>query len=132
MPSTIQRTFLLLAVFQALHSFEEYVSRLWEHLAPARFVSGLISDDLSFGFAVINLTIVALVFWSYLGPVRNAGSGARPLVWFWAVLETLNGAGHILFGISSGGYFSGLYTAPFLLSVGAYLLVQLNRTPEAA
>lgn len=125
MTTRIQRAFLWLAIFQALHSLEEYVFRLWDVLAPARFLSGLVSDDLPLGFAAINLTIVATVFWCYFVPVRNGGSSARAIVWFWAVLETLNGFGHIGFGIAAGGYFPGLYTAPFLLLVGGYLLLQL-------
>jgi len=125
-----KNAFLLLAIFQALHSLEEYVFKLWEHLYPARLLSGLVSDDLSFGFAVINSTIVVLIFWSYLIPLRNNVIWARKVVWFWAVLETLNGVGHIWFGVSSGGYFPGLYTAPFLLLIGVLLIRQLlaNRT----
>lgn len=130
MTARIQNAFLLLAIFQALHSLEEYFFELWDHLAPARFLSGLVSDDLRLGFATINLMIIVLVFWCYLGPVRNARPSARAIVWFWAILETLNGIGHIGFGFSSGGYFPGLYTAPFLLLVGVFLLVQLARTPQ--
>jgi Protein of unknown function with HXXEE motif len=125
--SRIANAFLLLAVLQALHSLEEYFSRLWDRLAPARFVSSLISDNLPFGFAVINIGIVALAFWCYLVPVRRSLPGARGIVLFWAMLESLNGAGHILFGISAGGYFPGLYTAPLLLLCGLYLLVQVTR-----
>lgn len=127
MSSRSARTFLLLAVLQALHSLEEYVGRLWEQLAPARFVSSLVSDDLAVGFAIINLGIVALAFWCYLVPVRRSLPSARGVVLFWAILESLNGAGHILFGIDAGGYFPGLYTAPFLLLCGLYLLVQVTR-----
>ena len=128
----IRRVFLLLTVLQALHSLEEYAGHLWEKLAPARFVSSLVSDDLSVGFAVINIGIVLLAFWCYLVPVRKSLPGARAVVLFWAILESLNGAGHILFGINAGGYFPGLYTAPLLLLCGLYLLVQVTRDPNSA
>ena len=59
MDATAQRLFLLLIVAQALHSIEEYAFALWEVLAPARFVSGLVSENLSVGFAVANAMIVA-------------------------------------------------------------------------
>ena len=128
----IRRAFLLLTVLQALHSLEEYAGHLWEKLAPARFVSSLVSDDLPVGFAAINIGIVLLAFWCYLVPVRKSLPGARGVVLFWAILESLNGAGHILFGINAGGYFPGLYTAPLLLLCGLYLLVQVTRDPNSA
>lgn len=128
----IRRAFLLLTLLQALHSLEEYAGHLWEKLAPARFVSSLVSDDLPVGFAAINIGIVLLAFWCYLVPVRKSLPGARGVVLFWAILESLNGAGHILFGINAGGYFPGLYTAPLLLLCGLYLLVQVTRDPNSA
>ena len=126
MSDNFKRTFLFLAIFQALHSIEEYFFELWKHLYPARVLSGLVSDDLPFGFAVINSVIVALIFLSYAALLRNATPSVSIVVWFWAILETLNGAGHVWFGISSGGYFPGLYTAPFLLLLGGFSLWQLT------
>ena len=39
-----QLVFLLLILAQAAHSIEEYVSKLYEVFAPARFVSSLVSN----------------------------------------------------------------------------------------
>jgi hypothetical protein len=36
MTTRIQYAFLLIAIFQTLHSLEEYFFALWDHLAPAR------------------------------------------------------------------------------------------------
>ena len=132
MNANIKRAFLFVAVFQFLHSVEEYVFELWEHLAPARFLSGLVSDDLPFGFAVINIAIVMLISFSYIVPVRNASPNARRVVWFWAMLETFNGAGHLWLGFSGTAYFPGLYTAPFLLLFGVVLMQQLITSRNAA
>ena len=121
-----KRNFLFLAMTQALHSLEEYGFELWEHLTPARFLSGVVSEDLPFGFAVINAVIVALIFLSYTTLTRNSAPTASKIAWFWAILETLNGAGHLWFGFSTGGYFPGLYTAPFLLIFAVLLLRQLT------
>ena len=44
--------FLALILTQAAHSVEEYVFRLYDVFAPARFVSGLVSDNHAAGFAV--------------------------------------------------------------------------------
>jgi hypothetical protein len=122
-----QRTFLLLIIFQALHSIEEYWFSLWEVLAPARFVSGLISDDLSLGFALINSSIVAFGIWSYVVPVRRKLSYAAGLAWFWTLLEFANGVGHLLFAFSARSYFPGVYSAPLLLICSVCLAMQLSR-----
>lgn len=132
MTPAIQRAFLSLAILQALHSIEEYRYALWEVLAPARYVSGLVSTDLSLGFAILNSGIVALAFCCYLGPVRRDARYARGVVWFWTVLELANGFGHIGFAVSAGAYFPGLYTAPFLVAVSGYLLRSLLRAGSAA
>ena len=39
-----QLVFLFLILAQAAHSIEEYVSKLYEVFAPARFVSSLVSN----------------------------------------------------------------------------------------
>jgi hypothetical protein len=48
-------------------------------------------------------------------------------MWFWAVLELCNGAGHIGLALLSRAYFPGLATAPFLLFFGGWLAVLLIR-----
>lgn len=127
----LSASFLIIVIFQTLHSLEEFFFELWKYLAPARFLSGLISDNLSFGFAIINTSIVAFALWTYVVPVRQAKTYAVPLMWFWAGLEFLNGSGHLWFGLSSGGYFPGLATAPFLVAISSCLAMQLatNRQP---
>jgi len=52
MDSRTRMAFGLLVLSQAVHSIEEYVSRLFDVFALTRFVSGLISRDL----ATINIT----------------------------------------------------------------------------
>ena len=123
-----QRTFFLLIAFQALHSIEEYYYSLWEVLAPARYVSGLVSSDLAVGFAVINLTIVAFGIWSCVIPVRRSASYAPVIIWFWILLEFANGVGHIWFTVSSHSFFPGIYTAPFLLTISCYLAMEVVRS----
>ena len=64
MDPRIRWAFLALIVAQAAHSIEEYVFRLFDVFAPARFVSGLVSDDLSVGFAFGNAGLVMFGLWS--------------------------------------------------------------------
>jgi hypothetical protein len=132
-----QIAFLLLVLAQAAHSIEEYVTRLYEVFAPARLVSSLISSDLSVGFLVFNTALVAFGFWCWAVPVRAGWRAAGGLVWFWAFLELGNGIGHLVLALSSGGYFPGALTAPFLLAFAVWLAVLLARqarrpTPASA
>ena len=70
MDSRSRFAFLILVLVQAMHSVEEYVFKLYDVFAPARFVSGLVSDDLPTGFAVVNIGFVALGTWCYLARVQ--------------------------------------------------------------
>jgi len=120
-----QLAFLLLVLAQAAHSIEEYVTRLYEVFAPARFVSSLVGDDLSLGFLVVNASLVAFGLWCWAVPVRRGWRAARGLAWFWALLELGNGVGHSVFALSRGGYFPGVLTAPLLLLLAAWLAALL-------
>ena len=122
-------TFLLLIIAQAAHSIEEYVFRLYDVFAPARFVSGLISTNLGLGFIAFNLAFVTFGFWCYGVPVRRGWSKAIPLLWFWVVVEILNGIGHPVISIASRSYIPGTATAPFILIISVYLLLQIAKSP---
>ena len=119
--------FLLLILAQAAHSIEEYVFRLYDVFAPARFVSGLVGVDRAAGFVVANSLLVLFGLWCWAMRVRPQRKGARGLAWFWAVLELANGLAHLGLAIASGGYFPGLATAPLLLVVAASLARRLVR-----
>ena len=100
--------FLFLILAQAAHSIEEYVTRLYEVFAPARFVSSLLSNDLAIGFLLFNAGLVMFGLWCWAVPVRSGWHAASGLVWFWTILELGNGIGHSAFALSRGGYFPGL------------------------
>ena len=121
--------FLALMVAQAAHSLEEYIFRLFDVFAPARFVSGLVSTNLGVGFAVANAALVLFGLWCYVARVRPAHPSGPVFAWFWTVLELTNGIGHSVLALSRGGYFPGAATAPVLLSVSAYLAFRLS-TPS--
>jgi hypothetical protein len=124
-----QVAFLALILVQAAHSVEEYVMGLYDVFAPARLVSGLVSDDLATGFLVVNAGLVAFGAWCYVAPVRSGWPSARGLVWFWVVLELGNGVGHLILAASRGGYFPGVATAPLLLATAIALAFLLWRSP---
>jgi hypothetical protein len=125
MESGTRRAFGLLIAAQAAHSVEEYVFRLFDVFAPARFVAGLVSRDPAFGFAVGNAVIVAFGLWCYVVRVRPSHPSARAYAWFWTGLEAANGCGHILFAAARGGYFPGVATAPLLVGLSLYLGARL-------
>jgi hypothetical protein len=131
-------TFGALVVAQAAHSVEEYVGRLWESFPPARFLSGLISQDLERGFLVINVSLVAFGLWCFLWPARRGWPSSMPLAWVWVVVELINGIGHPLWTLRQSGYTPGVATAPVLLVLSVYLALQLRhivvtpQTPSAS
>src|SRR5262249_4233927 len=121
--------FLVLVIAQATHSVEEYLFRLYEVFPPARFVSGLISTDLRTGFIAFNVAFVTFGFWCYAIPVRKGMPAALLLMWFWVVVEILNGIGHPVISIMERSYIPGTATAPVLLIIALYLLIQIVKHP---
>ena len=115
--------FLFLILAQGAHSVEEYVTRLYEVFAPARFVSTLVSSDVALGFLVVNAALVTFGLWCWGVPVRSGWHAARGLVWFWTILELGNGIGHLALALSRGSYFPGVVTAPLLLLLAAWMAV---------
>ena len=105
-------------VAQVAHSFEEYATRLYEVL-PARFVSGLFSDDVAVGFVIANAIIITVGMGCYVGPVRSGRGAARLVAWVWAVMGLANGIGHIILAVLARGYFPGAMTAVALVFAAA-------------
>lgn len=127
--------FLALILAQAGHSIEEYSTRLYDVLAPARLVSSLFSDDRSVGFAIFNVSLVAFGLWCFFGPILHSTRSSLRLAWFWVALEVLNGCAHIAWAASAGAYRPGLVTAPILLAIALVLAWQLQQhssTKDAA
>jgi hypothetical protein len=125
--SRFQVTFGALILAQGAHSIEEYSGHLWESFPPARFVTGLVSSNPERGFVVLNMALFAFGVWCFLWPVRRGWPVAVRLVWFWVVIEVINGIGHPLWSLREGGYTPGLATAPILLLLALYLAHQLRR-----
>lgn len=134
MTRRIRLALLSLVLVQAAHSIEEYATRLYDVLPPARYVSGLLFSDRRIGFVLFNAALVAFGLWCALGAFR--GEERRPravsLAWFWAVLETGNGLAHIGWAAFAGGYRPGLATAPLLLAFAFFLGRELRRAPAPA
>lgn len=124
MKDRISSTFMLLVLAQGLHSIEEYIGRLWEVFLPAQFVSGLVSDNLETGFLALNigLFIFGLICWLVFNRFTSA------FIWFWIVLEMVNGISHIFFALLRMAYFPGVLTAPILL----VLAIKLFRVQQLA
>lgn len=112
--------FLLLVLSQALHSIEEYIGELWLVLPPAKFLCSLISSDLETGFLVINtgLFVFGILCWVF----RNSSIVYTTLIWFWIIIELINGIGHPVWALMERDYVPGLITAPLLLILSVLLL----------
>src|SRR3954463_7686393 len=126
MDNRVARAFLLLVLVQAGHSVEEYVFRLFEMLAPARYVSGLVGLDPATGLAIVNSGIFLFGLACWLGPVRGGWRSGRAVAVGWVLVEVANGIGHVALAAGVGGYFPGLYTAPLLIVAGGWLATRLR------
>ena len=126
MRPSIATLFLALILAQTAHSVEEYAFRLYDVLAPARYVSGLFGLDRPVGFAIVNAALVLFGLWCWQARIRPGHGSARGFAWFWALLEIANGCGHVVLAGLAGGYFPGLATAPLLLVLGAWLALSLR------
>ena len=120
-----QSSFLLLVAIQAAHSVEEYIGRLYDVFPPARFVTGLVSQDRERGFVILNTALVTFGLLCFLGPVRRRWPSAVPVAWIWVAIELVNGIGHPLWSLIRLRYTPGVATAPLLLLVALYLSRQL-------
>lgn len=123
----IKFAFSALIAAQIAHSAEEYVGRIWESFPPARFLTGMVSSDRELGFIVINGALVAFGLWCLFFPVRKEWPSAAGFIWFWIVLEIVNGVGHPAWSLREGGYTPGVLTALALLGIALYLAFQLRK-----
>jgi hypothetical protein len=132
--SRMESTFGALVLAQAAHSTEETLGQLWASFPPARFVAGLVSDNLAHGFLFGNVCLVAFGLWCYFWPVRRRWPVAVRILWLWIVVETINGVVHPLWSVLQGGYTPGVATSPLLLFLALYLATLVSRQtpfPEA-
>jgi Protein of unknown function with HXXEE motif len=123
---SVRNVFLALILTQAAHSIEEYVFRLYDVLAPARYVSSLLGVDRQVGFVIVNCALALFGLWCWYARVRPGRASARGFAWFWALLEIANGCAHLALAVAAGGYFPGLGTAPLLIGLGGLLVVKLR------
>lgn len=124
---SVHSTFVALILAQVAHSIEEYVGRLWESFPPATLLTGLVSSNREVGFIALNAGLILFGFWCAAVPVRRGWPSARAVMWFWVILETINGIGHPAWSISQRTYTPGVLTAPLLLSLALLLGGQLRR-----
>lgn len=119
--SRVTVVFSALVLAQFAHSTEEYVGRFWESFPPARFLTGLVSSDREWGFMVLSSALVAFGLWCLAFPVHKEWPSAMRFIWFWIVLEIINGSVHPVWTLRQGGYTPGVVTAPILLGIALYL-----------
>jgi len=123
-PKNMHYLILLLVGTQAMHSVEEYYTKLWEVLPIAAFLTGIFSDDLEKGFLIINISlfVIGLISWQYVK--NNLDRTSFALIWFWIILEFTNGVGHNVWALIEGSYVSGQITAIalFFISVSSAII----------
>jgi hypothetical protein len=137
MTDRLERHFWLLALAQAAHSIEEMRAGLYDFfwIATGRLHQVLPAFSqfrmTPATFAVINMGIIALLFGA-VPFVRDRRPAALALAWVAAVIQILNGTGHLAGTVVFFGYVPGALTAPFLLLTGILLIRELKRTAREA
>ena len=121
MNSKIKLVFLILVLIQAMHSIEEYIGKLWDFFPPAAFLTSLFSKNLETGFLIVSIGLFVFGIMCWLFPIRGNYSAAKGILWFWIILEIINGVGHSIWSIYQQSYTPGLITAPFLFITAIYL-----------
>ncbi|NND51306.1 MAG: HXXEE domain-containing protein [Flavobacteriaceae bacterium] len=122
MKLSIASWYLVLVLVQAAHSLEEYFGQLWEVFPPAIWLTGLISEDRHMAFVIINIGLFVFGIFSWFFFVRKDHEFAAFLIWFWVVLELINGVIHTGWSIMQAQYTPGVITAPILFIVAFYLM----------
>lgn len=122
----LDASFVALIGVQAVHSVEEYLGRMYELFPPARFVSGLVSQDLQRGFIIANVALVTFGLWCFIWPMRRRWRSAATIGWVWVTIELVNGVVHPLWSLFELRYTPGVVTAPVLLILALYLARQLR------
>jgi hypothetical protein len=125
--NSIRSTFVALVLTQVAHSVEEFIGRLWESFPPAAVLTGLVSSDRELGFVILNASLILFGFWCAAVPVRRRWASASALMWFWVVLESINGIGHPVWSFAQHAYTPGVLTAPVLLGLALRLGSLLRR-----
>lgn len=121
------RAFWFLGLSQAAHSMEEMSSRLYDFMWVATERLGLPRMGMSATtFAVVNMAIIALLLGIYPFVLARR-PWAIAAAWVAAIVEVVNGAGHMTGAVIFGGYVPGAGTAPLLIVTGAVLLAALRR-----
>ena len=121
----LKTVFFLLVGVQALHSLEEYYFELYEVFPPARFLIGLVSQDLERGFVIINSSFFLFGLWCFWWPIRHNWRSSASFAWFWVCVELVNGIGHPTWSLLQQGYRPGLVTALVLLPLAVLLAREL-------
>lgn len=132
MDRRLRNSFLLLVWVQGIHSVEEYTGRLWEVLAPAAYLTGLVSEDHKTGFLILNsgFLILGLLAWYFV--IRKDHPSAPVIVWFWVILELLNGLAHPLLSLYRQSIVPGFFSAFLLLLLSVYMLSLLLKEQHNA
>lgn len=118
---TASHALALATGLQCIHFVEEATTGFHERF-PA--LLGLPSMSFSF-FAVFNLAWIAI--WAASIPALRSGHAAAFFAaWFLAIAGTLNGIGHPLIAVATGGYFPGLLSSPFVGLACLWLWLKLR------
>jgi hypothetical protein len=123
------RLYVILALLQAAHSAEEYLTRFYERIREgSSLLHGVLSVVPVFEFTerffiIVNVILVVTIL-AFIPLVYHGGLLGRFQATLLGLIEFLNGVAHLTIAAMMGTYFPGALTAPFLLIVSVMLLRQ--------
>jgi hypothetical protein len=118
----VRRVAAMTIVLQCAHFTEEWYSGFHRRFPE---MLGLVPWSNTF-FAFFNLIWIAI--WCLCAAfLRNQPRVLSFPIWFLAIASFLNGIGHPVLSIVSGGYFPGLWSSPFVGAAGLLLFRALSR-----
>ena len=118
----VRRVAAMTIVLQCAHFTEEWYSGFHRRFPE---MLGLVPWSNTF-FAFFNLIWIAI--WCLCAAfLRNQPRVLSFPLWFLAIASFLNGIGHPVLSIVSGGYFPGLWSSPFVGAAGFLLFRALSR-----
>jgi hypothetical protein len=88
---------------------------------------------LEFGFLIINVSLFAFGVFSWIIIARKDNIASQILIWFFIILEFINGIGHPIWALSEMDYIPGLVSSLIILFLDINLtrqIIKLYRKTE--
>jgi hypothetical protein len=123
-PRAALPSYLVAIGVQVAHLVEEYLTGFYREFPPVLGASPWSSE----AFLLFNVAWLLIFIMAIAGLERGSRVSVTIALFLALGGGVLNGLAHLVLAARVGGYFPGLYTAPFELCAGGYLAYRLLAT----